>query len=132
MVGYSDKSLQQKLGVKSGQMAYYHNAPKEYFKILGKLPEDFFVIKQLNQPVDFWHGFYTESDELKADIDLFKFYLQVNGTLWISWPKKASKVKTDLTEQTLRDLLLPHNLVDIKVCAITDIWSGLKFVWRKS
>jgi hypothetical protein len=130
-VGYSGKALIDKLGIKSGQLVYFKNAPEEYFKELGKIPEGVFVAKKLNRPVDFMHCFYTEAKELKKDTLNFKQYLEQNGTLWVSWPKKASKTKTDITEQTLRDVLLPFNLVDIKVAAVTDIWSGLKFVWRK-
>jgi len=131
MAGYSGKKLIDKLGLKVGQTVYFHNAPKEYFKELGKLPEGIFIAKRLNRPVDFMHCFYAEEADLKKDVVRFKQYLEGNGQLWVSWPKKASKVKTDITEQTLRDVLLPINLVDIKVCAVTDVWSGLKFVWRK-
>jgi hypothetical protein len=131
MSGYSDKPLIAKLGVKPGQLVYFREAPEEYFKELGKLPLGIFTAKKLNRPVDFIHAFYTERDKLEKDSILFQQYLESNGILWISWPKKASKVKTDITEQDLRDILLPLNLVDIKVAAITDVWSGLKFVWRK-
>jgi hypothetical protein len=131
MAGYSGKPLIDKLGIKPGQLVYFKDAPKEYLKEIGKLPEGVFVAKKLNRPVDVMHCFYTEAAVLQDDILKFQQYLEQNGMLWISWPKKASKVKTDITEQTLRDILLPINLVDIKVAAITDIWSGLKFVWRR-
>ena len=132
MVGYSDKSLRDKLGIKVGQLVYFRNAPKEYLKELGVLPKGVFLAKKLNRPMDFMHCFYTEAAQLKKDTTAFKQYLERNGILWISWPKQASKVETDVTEQTLRDILLPLNLVDIKVVAVTDVWSGLKFVWRKN
>lgn len=131
MAGYSAKPLITKLGIKPGQTVYFKDAPDEYLKELGKLPEGVFTAKKLNRPVDIMHCFYTKADDLKEDIINFQMYLEISGMLWISWPKKTSKVKTDITEQTLRDLLLPINLVDIKVAAITDVWSGLKFVWRK-
>ncbi len=131
MAGYSGKPLITKLGIKPGQTLHFRNAPKEYFKELGKLPPSIFEAKKLNRPVDFLHAFYTQAKGLNDDVLLFKQYLESNGMLWISWPKKASKVATDITEQTLRDILLPVNLVDIKVAAITDMWSGLKFVWRR-
>jgi hypothetical protein len=131
MVGYSGKLLRDKLGIKPGQTIYFKDAPEEYFTELGKLPDGVFTAKKLNRPVDFMHCFYTEAKKLQKDTILFQQYLELNGILWISWPKKASKVKSDITEQTLRDILLPLNLVDIKVAAITDVWSGLKFVWRK-
>lgn len=132
MAGYSGKPLLQKLGIKPGQTVYFKNAPDEYFVELGELPSGVFRAKKLNRPVDFMHCFYTEAQDLKKDKLAFKQYLELNGMLWISWPKQASKVKTDITEQTLRDILLPMNLVDIKVAAVTEVWSGLKFVWRKS
>lgn len=132
MAGNSGKSLMDKLGIKPGQLVYFREAPEEYFKELGAIPKNVFVAKKLNRPMDFMHCFYTEQAKLKKDTIHFKQYLELNGILWISWPKKISKVETDITEQTLRDILLPLNLVDIKVAAIDDTWSGLKFVWRKS
>jgi len=130
-VGYSGKPLIDKLGIKPGQLVYFREAPDEFFKELGALPKTVFVAKKLNRPMDFMHCFYTEEAKLKKDTIHFKQYLEQNGILWISWPKKASKVETDITEDTLRKVLLPINLVDIKVAAIDNIWSGLKFVWRK-
>lgn len=131
MAGYSGKKLIDRLGIKPGQLVYFKNPPEEYMQELGKLPEGVFVAKKLNRPMDFMHCFYLKAADLKKDTLSFKQYLEQNGTLWISWPKKASKVPTDITEQTLRNILLPLNLVDIKVAAVTDVWSGLKFVWRK-
>jgi hypothetical protein len=131
MTGYSNRSLRDKLGIKPGQLVYFKNAPEDYFKELGKLPPTVFTAKKLNRPVDFMHCFYTSKRELKKDTTAFMQYLELNGILWVSWPKKASKVTTDVTEDTLREVLLPLNLVDIKVASITDVWSGLKFVWRR-
>ena len=131
MAGYSTKPLIDKLGIKKGQTVYFRDAPEEFFAELGPLPNGVFTAKKLNRPVDFMHCFYTERKKLEDDLIKFQQYLEVSGMLWISWPKKASKVKTDITENTLRAVLLPLNLVDIKVSAITDVWSGLKFVWRK-
>lgn len=132
MAEYSGRTLLQKLGVKPGQTIYIKNGPEEYFKELGELPTGVFKAKKLNRPVDFMHCFYVEVNDLKKDRLAFKQYLELNGILWISWPKLASKVPTNVTEQSLRDILLPINLVDIKVAAVTDVWSGLKFVWRKN
>jgi len=129
--GYTKKPLSAKLGIKPGQQVYFKSAPEEFHKELGNLPDTVFVAKKLNRPMDYIHCFYKKAADLEKDTILFQQYLEPNGLLWISWPKKASKVETDITEQTLRDILLPLNLVDIKVAAITDIWSGLKFVWRK-
>ena len=132
MAGYSSKSLLNKLGFKPGQQVFFKNAPAEFITALGPLPETIFIAKKLNRPMDAIQAFYTKSIDLKNDVVFFQQYLEPNGMLWISWPKKASNVKTDITEQTLRNVLLPFNLVDIKVAAINETWSGLKFVWRKS
>lgn len=135
MAGYSGKALIDKLGIKKGQTVYFKAAPKEYFEELGPLPEGIFTAKKLNRPVDFMHVFYLKAADLKKDTTAFTQYLELNGILWVSWPKKsaaaASKIVTNITEQTLRDVLLPLNLVDVKVAAIDEVWSGLKFVWRK-
>jgi len=131
MAGYSGKKLIDKLGFKKGQTIYFKDAPDEYLKELGELPEGIFTAKRLNRPVDVIHCFYTKSKDLQADVVKFQQYLELGGMLWVSWPKKSSKVVSDLTEQTFRDVLHKINLVDIKVCAVSDVWSGLKFVWRK-
>ena len=136
MADYSGKPLLEKLGIKRGMTVYFGNPPDNYFGILGELPEGVFRAKKLNRPVDFMHCFYTEKAKLAEDIIKFKQYLEINGILWVSWPKKtaikAYKIKTDITEHTLRDILLPINLVDTKVVAIDDIWTGFKFTWRKN
>ncbi|MDB5182967.1 MAG: hypothetical protein JWO47_751 [Candidatus Saccharibacteria bacterium] len=132
MAGYSGRTLIDKLGIKAGQLVYFRDAPDNYAKLLGSLPKGVFLAKKLNRPMDFMQCFYTEQAKLKKDTIHFKQYLEQNGILWICWPKKTSKVETDVTEDTLRKVLLPLNLVDIKVAAIDETWSGLKFVWRKS
>jgi len=131
MAGYSGKPLIDKLGIKPGMTVYFHAAPATYLTEVGQLPDGVFTAKKLNRPVDFMHMFYKRRADLEDDTVLFQQYLEVNGILWVSWPKKASKVETDVTESTLREVLLPLNLVDIKVAAIDDTWSGLKFVWRR-
>ena len=85
MTGNSGKPLIDKLGIKKGQTVYFREAPKEYFKELGKLPEGIFLAKKLNRPVDFMHCFYSEAKKLKKDTIHFKQYLELNGILWISW-----------------------------------------------
>lgn len=130
--GYSHKPLIAKLGIKPGQLVYFKDAPDEYFKKLGKLPKEVFVAKKLNRPMDFMHCFYTTREQFEKDTIKFQQYLEQNGILWVSWLKKSSGIETDITEQSLRDILLPLNLVDIKVATITEQWSGLKFVWHKS
>jgi hypothetical protein len=131
MAGYSGKPLIDKLGFKPGMTVHFKDAPKDYVSTLGEIPAGIFIAKKLNRPVDAIQAFYSKRSDLEADVILFQQYLELNGMAWICWPKKTSGVKSDLTEQTLRDVLLPVNLVDIKVAAIDDTWSGLKFVWRR-
>ncbi len=126
----SNKSLKEKLGLKEGMSTHFSHAPTEYFDEIGgnvfsHRPDDDGVF-------DFIHAFFTEKDQLIASSQILVSKLADNGMLWISWPKKSSGVKTDISDQDLRDILLPLGVVDVKVCAVTDIWSGLKFVWRKT
>lgn len=136
MAGYSNKSLKVKLGLTSEMSAFFLRAPAEYFKELNykQRPYD-----DVDGEYDFIHAFYTSKDDLSNYADILTSKLSETGMLWISWPKlSAQKDKSlnhgvvDITEQDLRDILLPKGLVDVKVCAVTDVWSGLKFVWRKS
>jgi hypothetical protein len=131
MTGHSDKSLLEKLGLKTGMTACFLHAPENYFELLGTLPPHVFIEDQLNQEMDFIHGFYAWREDLEKDVSEILNKLYHGGCVWVSWPKQASKVPTDITESTLRSVLLPTGLVDVKVCAISDVWSGLKFVWRK-
>lgn len=131
MAGYSEKPLQQKLGITESQSLLFIQAPKEYFLTLGELP---LSRKLPNTQADFIHIFVTSKTELETlALDVVKT-LAKDGMIWISWPKKSARsiVPSDITEQDLRDIFLPLGLVDVKVCAVTEIWSGLKFVWRKS
>ena len=130
MAGYSKRSLSDKLGIKSGQKLYFANAPKEYAKTLGSLPKDSVVLKSLTAPCDFIQFFTRERAELESSFPELKKHLASDGLLWISWPKGASKVKTDVSENVAREIGLRNGLVDVKVCAVDDIWSGLKFVFR--
>lgn len=130
MAGYSDKSLKDKLGLKDEMSTFFSHAPSEYFEALGERhaafrPDDDGVF-------DFIHAFFSEKDQLQASAGVLTSKLADKGMLWVSWPKQTSGVKTDLTEQDLRDALLPLDVVDVKVCAVTDVWSGLKFVWRNN
>ncbi len=129
--GYSKTPLVKKLGLKSGYKVLLHNVPKYYFKLLGELPQD---ITYLNTPntkgADFIHLFLKTHIELTETFKTYKSALLSNGMLWISWPKGASKLKTDLNRDLIRNYVLEHRLVDVKVAAIDDDWSGLKFVYR--
>ena len=99
-----------------------------YRALLGDLPTEILSLEAGD--LDFIHAFYTERAEFEAEYPLLKAALRKNGMLWISWPKKASKVKTDMNEDIIRDFALAHGLVDVKVAAIDEVWSGLKLVYR--
>ena len=130
MAGYSKTTLAQKLGIKSGQKIYLGNAPADYADTLGKLPEKTVFAKSLAGPCDFIQFFSQERSRLESEFPRLKKNLSKTGCLWISWPKGASKVKTDLNENLVRQIGLKNGLVDVKVCAVDEVWSGLKFVFR--
>ncbi|NVJ45706.1 MAG: DUF3052 domain-containing protein [Cytophagia bacterium] len=131
MAGYSGTPLLKKLGIKEGFVMKVYEEPSTYWDQLGPLPENVQVNPE-NQPneVDFIHYFCKSADKLKAEILQLKSLLKKTGTLWISWPKKSSKVPTDLSDMVVRTTGLEAGLVDVKVCAVDEIWSGLKFVYR--
>ena len=130
MAGYSGKPLVQKLGIKDGWAIAILNAPTGYDRILGKLPRQ--VMRQATAlgPLDFIQFFTKEKQELERRFAELARALAPAGMLWISWPKKASGVATDLTEDVIRAIGLAHGLVDVKVAAVDEVWSGLKFVRR--
>jgi hypothetical protein len=129
MAGYSQKPLSEKLGIEPGASLLFINAPEEYFDSLGALPKS---AKLPSEKSDFIHAFFTELDDLQQQSNKLVQNLAEGGMLWISWPKKSQKIlSTTITEQDLRDIFLPLGVVDVKVCAVTDIWSGLKFSWHK-
>jgi len=130
MAGYSKRSLVDKLGIKPGYRVYLGNAPAGYDKTLGKLPEKTTLLKSLKSPCDFMQFFTTGRADLDAAFPKLKKNLDPAGTLWISWPKGASKIKTDVNENVVREIGLSNDLVDVKVCAVDDVWSGLKFMFR--
>jgi hypothetical protein len=128
--GYSGKPLAQKLGIKGGHKMAVINAPENYEQILGALPENVVTIQSLDGPLDLVHFFTTERRELEDRFPALKQSIAKNGMLWISWPKGASGVKTDLNENIIREIGLKNGLVDVKVAAVDETWSGLKFVFR--
>jgi len=130
MAGYSKKSLQEKLGIKNGFRVIFLNPPPNYLAILGELPPDLVIAEELVGKFDFIHFFSTSRDELTNQFPLMKECLSPNSSLWISWPKGASKVPTTVSENLVRDIGLNIGLVDVKVAAIDEVWSGLKFVYR--
>ena len=131
MAGYSKTPLVRKLGLKPGHRFYTLNEPNYYRSLLGELPEGVEVQSNLSTvELDFIHVFFKDVEELESQIENLKKALSKHGMLWVSWPKKASKVVTTLSDGIVRDIGLHAGLVDTKKCAIDEIWSGLKFVYR--
>jgi hypothetical protein len=130
MAGYSKTPLLKKLGIKPGLRLLILNAPENYPETLGELPENVTVANTLAGPLDFIHFFTTRQETLAAHFPQLKQALTPAGILWISWPKRSSRVETDLTEDIIRIIGLENGLVDVKVAAVDEIWSGLKFVYR--
>jgi len=132
MAGYSSTPLAKKLGYKPGLTVHLHSAPAHYQKILAlDDPKMVIWLKEPKAGVQFIHAFTTEFSELDKLLALYRNRLTPDGAVWISWPKKTSKVPTNITEDRIRDAALPLGLVDIKVCAVDEVWSGLKLVIRK-
>ena len=128
MSGYSQTPLIKKLGLKAGNIACIINPPRKYFEALSPLPADVEIKTALRASLDFVHFFVTGQSEFKTYLKSARDHLQPDGMIWVSWPKKASKVPSDLDENIIREFGLKSGLVDVKVCAVDDVWSGLKFV----
>jgi len=126
--GYSGTPLAKKLGIKEGYRLSVINAPKEYLSLFSDLPGDLEWIENRDVKKNLIHYFTDDRTQLESEIKLLKNEIHSNGIIWISWPKKASKVPTDLDGNKVRAIGLENDLVDIKVCAVSEIWSGLKFV----
>ena len=131
--GYSGTPLPKKLGIKPGQRVRFVAAPPEFAAALGELPEPLDVITPGDDDaagLDLALFFTTTADALRERFDGLAASLVPAGMLWIAWPKKASRVSTDLTEDVVRQIALERGMVDVKVCAIDATWSGLKLVYR--
>ncbi len=129
--GYSGKPLGVKLGIKTGSRIVILNAPARYLvDTLVNLPNDVNMAETLTEPVDLIQFFCHESAQLAAEFPALKAQLKPDGALWISWPKRAAKLKTDLSDEVVRTIGLAAGLVDVKVAAVDEVWSGLKFVYR--
>ena len=131
MAGYSGRTLVEKLGVKPGTRIAILNAPRGYRGILGSLPPGVTVASAARGTFPFIQFFTRSRSLLQTKLDILLRALEPNGALWISWPKKASGLATDMTEDAVREIALPVGLVDIKVAAVDDVWSGLKLVRRR-
>ena len=132
MSGYSGTPLVKKLGFKPDAQIYVHNIPIEYEEWLGDRPSGLMFTDQMGAIVSAAHLFTTSQVELASLLTVLRSALEQEGFIWVSWPKKAARVATDITEDTIREIALPMGFVDIKVCAVSEIWSGLKLVIRKS
>ena len=131
MAGYSETPLAKKLGIKEGFRVGIVNSPKGFKKELGSLPEKVKIsVGDLLKPLDLIIFFTDSQRTLKIEFPTLAEKLSVNGMLWIAWPKKSSGVSTDLSFDTVQQSGLKIGLVDVKICAVNDIWSGLKFVYR--
>lgn len=129
--GYSKTPLVRKLGIKPGFAIHLIQTPENYLEhTLGPLPDDVVQHPALIPELDFIHVFTKQRIIVEAHFDDWKAHLSKTGMLWISWPKKASKVPTDLSSNIVREIGLAHGLVDVKVCAVDAVWSGLKFMYR--
>lgn len=131
MAGYSGTPLSKKLGIKPGSRLYVAGAPSDYRKVVKPLPDGVEIASRMSADVDLAHLFTVKRADLAAKLSSTLAKLKPDGTIWVSWPKKASKVATDITEDTIRAVALPLGLVDVKVCAVDETWSGLKLVIRK-
>ncbi|MEN0056101.1 MAG: DUF3052 family protein [Mucilaginibacter sp.] len=126
-IGYSGTSLAKKLGIKTGLRIKLINAPDYYFQLFTDLPSELYF-EDHGAEIDLVHFFTAKKDELLSMLPLLKNQIKSNGMIWVSWPKKASKAHSDVTEDVIRDLALKIGLVDVKVCDVDEIWSGLKLV----
>jgi hypothetical protein len=130
MAGYSGTPLVKKLGLKAGYRAFVHAAPSGYFDWLSPLDPQIEFAKSIRKPMDFIHVFAKDQKTFENWFVKGRDGLSPKGMLWISWPKKSSKVPTDLDENIIREFGLSHGMVDVKVCAVDEVWSGLKFMFR--
>jgi hypothetical protein len=128
MAGSSGKTVVEKLGIKPGFFVFTAGAPGAYQDIVGKLPAGVTIAAVLKAPLDMVHVFAMQVSGLAARLRSARDAIAPDGMVWVSWPKKSSGMATDLSDVVVRQTALPLGLVDIKVCAVDDTWSGLKFV----
>jgi len=130
MAGYSSTPLPKKLGIKENSRLAFVNAPAGFQDYLGPLPASAEVVKRLTKPLDLVLFFVTTERVLAKEFAKLAAKLATNGMIWIAWPKKSSGVTTDLSFERVQRIGLDAGLVDVKICAIDETWSGLKFVFR--
>jgi hypothetical protein len=129
--GYSGTPLAKKLGYKASTRAAVINAPADYVAMLEPVPEGVSFQRTIGLSTDLVHVFAVSREELARELSTLRRKLKPEAAVWVSWPKKSSKVPTTITEDVIRQVALPLGFVDIKVCAVSEVWSGLKLVVRK-
>ncbi|HZS18916.1 MAG TPA: DUF3052 domain-containing protein [Candidatus Udaeobacter sp.] len=132
MSGYSGKPLAQKLGIKPGLCVVAINAPANYRELLGTIPEGVTFSNRVKPDSSFAHLFVKKRSELEKGLSPLREKIADTGTVWVSWPKRSSRIASDVTEDVVRAVALPLGFVDVKVCAIDETWSGLKLMVRRS
>ncbi|MGC3982740.1 MAG: DUF3052 family protein [Steroidobacteraceae bacterium] len=130
--GYSGTPLAKKLGIKTGSTVYVKNAPDNYAEWLEPLPEGVKFVARAAATTDVLHMFTMSKTELAKTLAAYRKQIKPEAMIWVSWPKKSAKMDSDVTEDVIREIALPLGLVDIKVCAVNETWSGLKLVIRKA
>jgi hypothetical protein len=128
--GYSGTPLPKKLGIPATGRALFVGAPEHFWKLIGSLPPELTVVTRPAPGLNYIHVFTTREADLQRRLEQLVPKLAKNGTLWISWPKKSAGVATDVTEDVIRKHALRAGVVDVKVCAVDETWSGLKLVYR--
>ena len=131
MAGYSGTPLAKKLGIKPGTSLRAINPPDDYGELLAPLPENVIIAASDIAELDIVHLFTKSRSELARWLHHYPALIKQGGAIWVSWPKKSSGIASEITEGTVREIALPIGLVDIKVCAVDETWSGLKLVIRK-
>jgi hypothetical protein len=130
-VGYSGKPLPTKLGIKPGMSLIVLGAPPDYETLMADLPAGVTTRRRLGGTADVVLLFTTRRLELARRVPALMAAIAPAGAVWVCWPKRASRVPTDITEDVIREVVLPSGLVDVKVCAVSEVWSGLKLVIRR-
>jgi hypothetical protein len=129
--GYSGTPLVKKLTLRDGMRVWFEAMPEDVIDEIDEYALELLFVADPAEGIDAAHIFVTERSVLEARLEMLRHKISPDGQIWVSWPKKASKVATDITEDTIREVCLPLGLVDTKVCAIDETWSGLKLVIRK-
>ena len=130
--GYSGTPLPQKLGIKAGMTLHVIDAPMDYSSLIAPVGAKVAFATRLSRDVELVHAFVTKKGRLSDVLDRARVGLGPDAVVWVSWPKKAANIPSEITEDTVRDVALPLGFVDVKVCAVDNTWSGLKLVVRKA